>query len=166
MIQTNFASECHVALANLWGPKRVGNSIQILHMFFGFGALLCPAFVRVFLLPIPDEAMEDYENYIKIYKPEDVQITWPFLAFGGPSVVLGLCFVYYYFNNPYPSPSQHHENSDGTKSRKSIESSDLKDITRRPSHHSRWKIYLAVFWVGAMAHLAFALANMICKYFR
>lgn len=127
-------------------------------MFFGFGALFCPAFVRVFLLPIPDELIDDYEAMKNLYKPEDVRIMWPFITLGAPSVVIGFCFFYYYFYNPYPAEVE--LDFEAIKSRKSIETGD---IPSKPSQHSRWKIYLAVFWVATMAFLGFAMVSMICK---
>lgn len=131
-------------------------------MFYGIGALLCPAFVRIFLLPIPDEMMDDYEAYKNLYKPEDVQITCPFFVFGAPSFLLGFCFLYYYFRNPYSAENQEH-GGHGT-GHKSIEAGSTDDISSGYSIHSKWKIYLAIFWVAAMAHLVFAVAGMTCKY--
>lgn len=131
-------------MTNLWGAERVGNSIQILHMFYGIGALFCPAFVRIFLLPIPDELIDNYEAYKNLYKPEEVQIKWPFFTFGIPSIVIGFCFLYYYFNDPYSVDNQGFEEE---KPRKSVEGGRSLDFPRRPSNHSRWKIYLAVFCI-------------------
>lgn len=155
--------ECHIALTCLWGPEKVGNSLQILHMFFGFGALFCPAFVRIFLLPIPDGMMDDYEAYKSLYKPEDVQIMWPFIIFGTPSIVFGICFLYYYFNSPY-SEAQKEERKEVDKNCKSNENGDSVTSPVKPSNHSKWKIYLAVGLVGALAHLAFAMGQIICKF--
>ncbi|XP_074602820.1 sodium-dependent glucose transporter 1A-like [Brevipalpus obovatus] len=155
--------KCHIALTCLWGPEKVGNSLQILHMFFGLGALFCPAFVRIFLLPIPDDMMNDYEAYKNLYKPEDVQIMWPFIIFGTPSIIFGIFFLYYYFNCPY-SEAQQEERRNNEKNCKSIENGDSKADPTKSSGHPKWKIFLAVALVGAMAHLAFAMGQIVCSY--
>lgn len=130
-------------------------------MFFGFGCLLCPAFVRLFLLPIPDEAMEDYETYIKMYTPGDVQLAIPFFSVGIPSFFLGFCFLYYFYNNPYSE--ENHEVLGHESRSKSIKDDHPENISKKSLNHPGWKKCLAVLWVAASAHIGFAIASMIGK---
>lgn len=89
----------HILCIALWKEKST-NSIQILHVGYAIGALICPLIVRPFMLPSSHEVI-DTESDVTIdnihgliHTPDEVKVHWPFLFIGAPAVLTG---IWYFF---------------------------------------------------------------------
>lgn len=87
------------------------------------------------------------------FKPEDVQIFWPFLFFGTCLIINALPFVFFYFDD---KKNVHKQGDDNEKKK-----DDAKKIEDSPSIT---KQYLAVSIVACMFGVSFSVGSLICKF--
>ncbi|XP_074602117.1 sodium-dependent glucose transporter 1A-like [Brevipalpus obovatus] len=161
----NYDLNCHIAMTLLWDSDKVGNAIQIMQMFYGIGALSCPAFVRYFLLPVSEEMMENPEKFENVYSPSDVQLKCPYFIYGGASILTSIGFFYYYFNCPNISTDQIEEDTNSKIENQSPEKGLEKlPPLKPPSKHPTWKINLAIFWASAIHHAFLAVNSIVSNY--
>lgn len=135
-------------LVELWQEK-VGNYIQVLHVNAGIGSVLAPLIARPFLLPVDEETYSREGRFT----PDDVRVQWSFLIIGSISVITGIAFLPYYF--------------DDVKRQKLIvkinESLKTSPKESEETPFSTLKIYTAVLWVAVMATFNWSIETTICK---
>ncbi|XP_074603271.1 sodium-dependent glucose transporter 1-like [Brevipalpus obovatus] len=137
----------NVALVDIWEAE-VGNYMQLLYLFYGIGGLITPILIRPFQLPIPEEAADDPDAYLSFYKPEEVQIQYPYFWITGASIVTGMLFIICYFVNQRNKGSAEKKEANEQE----MQIPEVKTPNEKDSP-SKVKITIAVGWVTALCHI-------------
>ncbi|XP_074596412.1 sodium-dependent glucose transporter 1-like [Brevipalpus obovatus] len=161
---------CNLAILTIWS-KKASYFLQFLGMFYGIGSMLAPMLVLPFLLPIPKNVDEDWNAIRAMYTPDDVQIKWPYTVIGVLSVVAGLTFVYFYFDD-----DQQHTDTVATDNKERnpkveensghVPKTDItdNDVDNTNQTSSKLKILFVVIWVAIQAHLVFSFQLILCSF--
>ncbi|XP_015788402.1 major facilitator superfamily domain-containing protein 4A [Tetranychus urticae] len=167
---------CNVIILRIWGKNGV-NWLQVLHMFYGVGALIVPIITRPFLLPstesdglntdqgvsITSPETIDLTNATAIinainktttitYTPEDVKVQYAFMVVG---MVLVVVAVPYFFCYLYDRKQKFKVEETGGENSRFVQTSRLKKV-------------LAVTITAALANFAFgteAVVGNLCTAF-
>lgn len=109
----------------MWKEKST-NSIQILHLTYAVGGLLCPVIIRPFMLPssheIVDNETEITHIHGLIHTPDEVQVHWPFLFIGILAILAGLCNIPFYIK---PLDDNQKDEQDEDENKEDAESPSL-----------------------------------------
>ncbi|XP_074602739.1 sodium-dependent glucose transporter 1C-like [Brevipalpus obovatus] len=160
----------NVVLIDLWGDK-VCNYLQILYVAFGMGGLIAPIMIRPYQLPIPEECTEDPDRVLDYYKPEDVQIKYPYYYMLAMSLAIGISFILCYYFTIYRKEreSQGQENEREKKEQASEHENGLelqqKSANESSSkEHSIIKKAVAVGWVAILGHIGFSMQLILISF--
>ncbi|XP_074602397.1 sodium-dependent glucose transporter 1B-like [Brevipalpus obovatus] len=167
-----FETASNVLLIDLWGTK-VGNYMQIMHFAFGLGGLLTPVMIRPFQLPIPEELADNPDECINFYKPDDVQIIYPYLGISSLSVIIGIGFAFCYYNAVSVKAgdnNQAREAQNETSQQATVENPENPANPGKPENpensakSSKLKIAIAVAWVAMLGHVGFSMQQVLCVF--
>lgn len=147
----------NVALVDIWGTE-VGNYMQLLYLFYGIGGLITPILIRPFQLPIPEEAADDPDAYLTFYKPDEVQIQYPYFWITGASIFTGIFFIICYFLNQRNKESNENCKPNGQDGKVPEEKSPENDGP------SKIKITIAVGWVTALCHIGSSMHLILSEF--
>ncbi|XP_074602227.1 sodium-dependent glucose transporter 1-like isoform X2 [Brevipalpus obovatus] len=145
-----FETVSYVVIGNAWREK-VGNYMQMLFASFGIGGLLAPAVMRQFQLPMPEEALENPDIYLNLFKPEEVQIKYPFFGVAIASGAVGIAFLFYHEHMNNNNNVERKDQESGKQQEQKMEQDAKKDEI------SSCKIAISVAWVGMLGHLGFGM---------
>ncbi|XP_015794139.1 sodium-dependent glucose transporter 1C-like [Tetranychus urticae] len=148
---------CNVIILRIWGVKGI-NWLQVLHMSFGFGALITPIFTRPFLLPntgessdselinatstfTGNETISSSNNYIGGYSPDEVKVQYSFLILGGILVIVSIPIFFCYLYERKLGTEQGNEED--------------KKTDAHEGETGKIKKFIATFMVAILANLTF-----------
>lgn len=105
------------------------------------------------MLPLEPEIDETISDQVIIerqsYKPDDVKVFWAYLPFGVALILVGVPFIFFYFNDVRD------KNAEKTKEDSKTAESEQKFSTSRQ--------YMAVSIVSCMFGISFSVGSLLCK---
>lgn len=166
---SSLGTASNVVLIDLWGEK-VSNYLQILYVAFGAGGLIAPIMIRPYQLPIPDECTEDPDRVLDYYKPEDVQIKYPYYMILAMSLAIGISFILCYYSTVYRKKEEEGKEKEGEEKKESkFEQENGQELEQKIANHppskdpSIIRKTVAIGWVAALGHIGFSMQLIISK---
>lgn len=142
--------------------------MQILYVAFGVGGLIAPIMIRPYQLPIPEECTEDPDRVLDYYKPEDVQIRYPYYIILAMSLAIGISFILCYYFTVHRKKEE--ETDDEKKKEQKAEQETGQEIQLKgatelspPKDHPLIKKAFAVGWVALLGHVGFSMQLILSK---